>query len=225
MKQVLILLLVITSVACRQAEEHTNTVTYVLSEKQLPSLRNQYLYLMNEDKQVVIDSQLVSDTKVELQYTLHPDSPAIFCSIRYVDSTNAYKRPIGFLNTKTPNAVFSFFYVDQRPTVFQPNSPTDEYASWVSGSKVNDADFSMAQLYYSKDAIKQVALLKKNIQTIQSYPNSIGLLKQLFYIKGDFNSAEATTMLEAFNHTVQKHPIGERIRQYYLTGKPDDTLR
>lgn len=225
MKQVLILLLVITSVACRQAEQDTNTVTYVLSEKQLPSLRNQYLYLVNEDKKVVIDSQLVSDAKIVFHYSIHPDSPAMFCGIRYFDSTNAYKRPIGFLNAKTPNAVFSFFYVDQRPTVFQPNTPTDEYASWVSGSKVNNADFSMVQLYYSKDAIKQVALLKKNIQTIKSYPNSIGLLKQLFFIKAYFNAAEASTMLESFNHTLQAHPISERIRQYYLTRKPDDTLQ
>lgn len=225
MKKVLILLLVISSLACRQAEEHTNTVTYVLSEKQLPSLRNQYLYLMNEDKQVVIDSQLVNDAKLVFHYSIDPDSPAMFCGIRYVDSANVYKRPIGFLNAKTPNAVFSFFYVDQTPTVFQPNTPTDEYASWVSGSKVNDADFSMAQLYHSKDAIKQISLLKRNIQTIKSYPNSIGLLKQLFFIKAYFNAAEATTMLETFNHAVQKHPIDERIRQYYLTGKPDDTLR
>lgn len=223
MKQVLILLLAITSVACRQAAQ--NTVTYVLTDKQLLSLRNQYLYLMNEDKQVVIDSQLVNDAKLVFHYNIDPDSPAMFCGIRYVDSTNAYKRPIGFLNNKTPNAVFSFFYVDQRPTVFQINSTTDEYPSWVSGSKVNDADFNMVQLYYSKDAIKQISLLKKNIQTIKSYPNSIGLLKQLFFIKEYFTAAEATTMLEAFNHAVQKHPIGERIREYYLTGKPDNSLR
>lgn len=223
MKQVLILLLAITSFACNQPKP--TTVTYVLSEKQLSSLRNQYLYLMNDDQQMLIDSQLVRSEKVIMQYQLHPDSTAMFCSIRYYDTVNAYKRPIGFLHATRPNAIFSFFYVDQTPTIIQPNTATDEYPSWVSGSKVNDADFSMAQLYYSRDAIKQVELLKKNIQTIKAYPHAIGLLKQLFFIKEQFAEAEAATMLNAFDHALQKHAISARINQYYKTGIPDNTLR
>lgn len=223
MKQVLILLLLITNLACRQGER--NTVSYVLSDSQLQSFNGQYLYLMNDDSGSIIDSQLVNSTNVVWKYTLQPSSPAIFCSIRFNDTINLYKRPIGFVYERTPSTIFSFFYLDGTPTLLQTKQSEDKYASWISGSKINDADLNRAQLYYSSDDIKQVGLLKKNIQTIKVYPHSIGLLKQLFFIKEQFTEAECTTMLNAFDHALQEHAISERIRQYYKTGIPDNALR
>lgn len=223
MKQVLILLLLITNLACRQGER--NTVSYVLSDSQLQSLNGQYLYLMNDDNGSIIDSQLVNSTNVVWKYTLQPSSPAIFCSIRFNDTINLYKRPIGFVYERTPSTIFSFFYLDGTPTLLQTKQSEDKYASWISGSKINDADLNRAQLYYSSDDIKQVGLPKKNIQTIKVYPHSIGLLKQLFFIKEQFTEAECTTMLNTFDHALQEHAISERIRQYYKTGIPDNALR
>jgi thiol-disulfide isomerase/thioredoxin len=232
-----ILLFSIILIGC--SDNNQIKIKFQLNKTTLGQLKGKYIYLVNQDTGIMVDSLVVYQE--ENHFTIPIDTNKFSEIFKIVINDTGFingnripfKRPLGYFNPYKTNVVYSTFYIEPKMNklylfngiketpngkIFLPNEFINNKNIRNPISKQNDILHKEISLsYIDTNSDQRVKTISNNISTIKKYPYSILLLKQVFYYKNNFRINDLKTQLTYFNNDIKKTSLFKRIEKYLLS--------
>lgn len=213
--------------SCNLSNKSNNTIELILPLSRFNKLKGQYVYLRNNETRKIIDSTLVTKTKLVLNTKNIQQGVVTEVALLYWDTYQDFKnlRPIGYMNPFDSNYIHSSFCIDNVKTVIRAYDRTSNEPSYFNGSIQNEPIFKNVNLEYPNPKLKEGnQVIDRNIQKIKKYPYSISLLKILFYNKENFLDKDLKKQLSYFTNEAKSSSLFKSFDSYFKTSADFDKV-